>query len=476
MANGNGKNGIEPTALVVFGATGDLAQKKIYPSLFDLFSKGLLPKKFVVIAFGRRDFNDESYRSFVREAIESKKKGSDPSSLTSFLSTVRYIKGDFDDLSTYQKLSDGLADTDKQFNVCANKLFYLAVPPALYETILLKIHKSGLTIPCANGEGWTRVLIEKPFGKDIQTARRLDRLLGKLFKEVQIFRIDHYLAKETVRNILAFRFSNAIFEPIWNRKYIERIEIRAFEKDTVGSRGVLYDGLGALRDVGQNHLLSMLSLIAMEYPKNFSAQELQKARAQVVKNFASFGSSAIKKIVRGQYRGYTAESGVAADSQTETFFSLTTYLKGSRWKGVPIELSAGKGLSENRAEIRVHFKDVDSGARDVVTNRNILTFRIQPDEGISILFWVKKPGLKETGVHPQTLSFNYADTPETTMLPDAYEQVLYDCLRGDQTLFASTDEVEAAWKLVTPVLEKWGKNTVVQYDCGASFENIIKNS
>src|SRR3989344_353304 len=430
MANGNGKNGVEPTVLVVFGATGDLAQRKIYPSLFDLYQKGLLPKKFLVIAFGRREFSDESYRTFVRESIQKRKGEIEKSAIDPFLSTVRYIRGEFENMDSYKGLSDVLVETDVRFNVCSNKLFYLAVPPTLYELILTKLSKSGLSIPCANGEGWTRVLIEKPFGRDIETAHKLDRLLGKLFKEVQIFRIDHYLAKETLQNILAFRFSNALFEPLWNRKHIERIEIRAFEKEKVLNRGSLYDGLGALRDVGQNHLLSMLALIAMEYPKDFSAQEMQKQRANVIKNLIPLSSSEIKKVRRAHYRGFTEVEGVDISSKTETFFSLTARLKGSRFKGVPIELSAGKALEEDRAEITVYFKDVVYAAHDIPSKRNVLTFRIQPDEGISILFWVKKPGITENAVHPQTLSFKYADAKETLHLPEAYEQVLLDCIRA----------------------------------------------
>jgi len=473
MTNGNGKNGVEPTVLVIFGATGDLAQTKLYPSFFDLYVKGFFPKKAVIIAFGRRDLTDESYRRFVRDAITQAKGERDAGKLESFLGMVRYVKGMFEDKDSYRRLAESLGSADQAFNVCSNKLFYLAVPPSLYELILLNLSRSGLTIPCGNGEGWTRVLIEKPFGKDIETARKLDRLLGKLFREVQIFRIDHYLAKETIQNILAFRFANALFEPIWNRKNIERIEIRVFETEGVNSRGALYDGLGTLRDVGQNHLLTMLALIAMDYPKIPSATATQKERARTLKKLTLFGHAGVQKVIRAQYNGYLSENGVSKDSDTETFFSLTAEIRNARWKGVPIELSAGKALSENKAEIRVHFKDVNCGPGDIVCNRNTLTFRIQPNEGISILFWVKKPGVDIRATHPQTLSFNYADAPETRMLPNAYEQVLYDCFRGDQTLFASTEEVEAAWKFVTPLLEKWKKNELKRYEKGTTFEKLI---
>ncbi len=473
MSNGN-KNGVEPTALVIFGATGDLARKKLFPALFDLYGKGKLPKKFQIICFGRRELSIEQYREFIKAAIQDKKKDVDTASFNDFLNTIKYVRGLFEDDTSYKGLSDELARADHNFNVCSNKLFYLAVPPTLYELILNKLSHSGLTIPCSNGEGWTRVLIEKPFGKDTETARRLDRLLGKLFNETQIFRIDHYLAKETLQNILAFRFSNAIFEPIWDNKHIERIEIRILEKNGIEGRGAFYDGIGALRDIGQNHLLTMLSLVTMEYPKGYTVPAIRKERARALSQLIPISGSSVRKVVRGQYEGYRSEQNIAPDSDTETFFSLTAYLRSKRWKGVPIELSNGKALSEDKAEIRVYFKDVNCGVGDVKCNRNILTFRIQPNEGISVVFWVKKPGF-ENETHPQVLSFNYGDAPETKQMPDAYERLLYDCIRGDQMLFASTEEEEAAWKFVTPILERWAKNPMRNYKKGSSFENVIKN-
>ncbi len=473
MNNSQKNGGVEPTVMVIFGATGDLAQTKLFPALFDLFQKGLLAKKFKLVAFGRREMDDIGYQAFIRDAILTRRADSAKEGLEGFLTSIRYVKGDFNELESYQNLAEALANTDREFNVCSNKLFYLAVPPSLYELILTKLSRSGLTIPCGNGQGWTRVLIEKPFGKDTETARRLDRLLGKLFKEIQIFRIDHYLAKETVQNILAFRFSNSLFEPIWNRKHIERIEIRAFEKSMVGERGALYDGLGALRDVGQNHLLAMLALITMNAPKTYTASAIQKERARVLRKLSLYDSAGVKKVVRAQYRGYQEEKGVRQQSDTETFFSMNVGIRVTRWKGVPIELTAGKAMDEDKTEITIHFRDVDCGPGDIICNRNVLRFRIQPKEGISILFWVKKPGVQVRDTHAQELSFNYADAPETRILPNAYEQVLYDCVRGDQTLFASTDEVEAAWRLITPILEKWGKNEIKSYTPGASLHEII---
>ncbi len=458
--------------LVIFGATGDLAQSKLYPALFDLFSKNVLPRKFSITAFARREYTDETYRQFVRAALVARKSSAPEKALDDFLGLIRYVKGDFDDDASYHALATYLSKVDADFNICSNKLFYLAVPPSLYENILNRLSSSGLTIPCGGDEGWTRVLIEKPFGNNIETARRLDQLLGKLFDESQIFRIDHYLAKETLQNILVFRFSNSLFEPIWNRTYIERIEIQMYEQASAAGRGAFYDPIGALRDVGQNHLLAMLSLITMEYPENFSATAIQKERARVLKALTPITGSLVRKVVRGQYEGYRQEKGVQESSTTETFFSLVAFVKNSRWKGVPIEISAGKALSQTKTEITIHFKDVSMSSQDVKTNPNRLTFRIQPNEGISILFWVKKPGF-ENVARPEELSFNYADNAETKLMPDAYERVLYDCVRGDQTLFASTTEMEAAWKFITPILSRWKNNPLRTYRKGEAVENII---
>ncbi|OHA17675.1 MAG: glucose-6-phosphate dehydrogenase [Candidatus Taylorbacteria bacterium RIFCSPHIGHO2_01_FULL_46_22b] len=466
---------IEPTVLIIFGATGDLARRKLYPAFFDLFVKGLLPKKFAVLAFGRREFTDTSYREFVSEALGERLTKASVELSQKFLSGIHYVQGQFEDNQAYERLSERLGAIDREFNVCSNKLPYLAVPPNLYELILRQLARSGLTIPCADGKGWTRILIEKPFGKDSETATRLDRLLTKLFSENQIYRIDHYLAKETIQNILTFRFSNAIFEPLWNRKNIERIEIRMFEKDHIGSRGAFYDSIGTLRDVGQNHLLAMLSLIMMEYPKTLDAVHIRKVRARVLKQLVAVSGPALRKVIRGQYAGYRQAAGVGVASDTETFFSLTTGIRNSRWRGVSVELSAGKALSETKTEINIHFKDVDCGIGDVKCNRNMLTFRIQPNEGISIVFWVKRPGF-DMVPQAQTLSFNYADSIDAHLMPDAYERVLIDALRGDQMLFASTEETEAAWKFITPIIERWTKNKLLEYPEGISFEQLIAKS
>ena len=470
------ESGIGPTIFTIFGATGDLAQKKLFPSFFDLYLKKILPEKFLIAAFARRQYSDDSYRELVREAVLLKKHDVDQQKLSDFISNVVYIKGNFEEMQSYDNLAVRLNEQDNIFGICSNKLFYIAVPPNLYELIFTNLSKSGLTIPCkSKDEGWTRILVEKPFGKDAKTARHLDKMLGKLFEENQIFRIDHYLAKETIQNILTFRFSNALFEPIWDNKHIDRIEIKMLEHNVVGNRGSFYDGIGALRDVGQNHLVGMLTLVTMDYPTDLSSESIRKERAKILKQLSLSDRKNINKnVTRGQYENYLSEPGVATNSKTETFFSIETRIKNKRWQGVPILLTSGKALDVFKTEINIYFKDVNCGKSDLKCNRNVLTFRIQPNEGISVNFWVKKPGFAANEVYEKSMSFNYADSLDTKLVPDAYERVLYDCLHGDQTLFSSTEELEASWKFITSILENWEGNELITYKKGSNLSNLIK--
>jgi len=450
-----------PFVLVIFGATGDLARSKLFKALAALSSKGWLAN-FRVVAFGRRDFDDMSYRQFVfREALQ----GDSQSAV--ILEKISYVKGEFKDASSYRRLGDKLSSVDaKEFKKCSNKLFYLAVPPVHYEVIISELSLSGLTIPCGGDLGWTRVLLEKPFGSDLETAKRLDLLLAKHFKEEQIFRIDHYLAKESLQNILAFRFSNSIFEPLWSRKFVERVEINFFEERTVAGRGLFYDGLGALLDVGQNHLLAMLSLIAMKKPKDLSAGALHKERAKVLGRLKIFcGQEGVFR--RAQYEGYRSESGVAPDSEAETFFTVAAAVLNLRWRNVPFLLSAGKALNESKVEIRIIFRKDDGRL-----NQNELIFKIRPSEGIAIKFFAKKPGLGSEEIEEKILSFNYDDDAGKNKASDAYEKVLYDAVLGDQTLFASTAEVSAAWKFIAKVRGHWKQAPLKTYKKGSRVEEI----
>lgn len=448
----------EPTTLVIFGATGDLAQRKLLPALFHLFSNGYLPEAFSIVGLSRDTFSSEQYRDFVEEVITKRAHHHRVDELADFLTHVEYRSGLFEEMETYLELGRTLSMLDEGiFNTCSNKLFYLAVPPSSYESVFDHLAKSGLTIPCGGDEGWTRVLVEKPFGRDLATAQALDAKLGKLFQEEQIFRIDHYLAKETVQNIISFRFANALFEPVWNTDSVDSVTIRMWETIGVGQRGSFYEDVGALRDVGQNHLLQMLALTAMDDPKILAADAIRSARLDILKKLKPITGAALHdRVVRGQYESYRMEQSVAAASETETFFRVMAHVDTKRWRGVPFILEAGKKLAENKVEIVVRFKEPVScvcPAEDQ-HHQNELTIRIQPDEGIILKFWAKKPGL-EMDLEPRNLSFFYKESAEDKQLPDAYEKVLYDCIRGDQTLFASTDEVAASWRFITPILETW---------------------
>jgi len=458
-----------PTLITIFGATGDLSKKKLLPAFFDLYAQGVLPKTFKIVGFSRSERTDEEFRRFAKRAIERKGHNHSRAKVREFLNMLHYHSGLFEDPKSYGLLGDHFLDLDKKFGNCSNKLFYLAVPPVSYEMILTNLANSGLTIPCSSKTGWTRVLLEKPFGEDIKEAEKLDKMLSLLFKEEQIFRIDHYLAKETTQNILSFRFSNVLFEPIWNNKYIEKVELKLFETGGVEGRGSFYDGIGALRDVGQNHILQMLSAIAMENPGTNSAEDIRTERARVLKAIAPIELKNLKRnVARGQYMGYKNINGVRKGSDTETYFRIEANVNTPRWRGVPFHLEAGKKMKEKKVEINVFFKKTESCLCPPDTeqhHQNILTFRIQPDEGISVLFWAKKPGLAAE-LEEKKLSFRYKHTEE--LLPDAYERVLFDSITGDQTLFTSTDEVNAAWKFVTPILKNWKHIPVHKYREGFS--------
>ena len=440
------------TTIVLFGATGDLAKRYLLPSLYDLYSRNMLPEQFHIVAFARKDFCEETFRQYVIDEV----KISDQE----FLKHIRYVQGDMMKQEGYEILGDFLNSCDQEMKVCSNKLFYLSIPPSLFDDVFDHLKQSGLTTPCANPEddasSWARVLVEKPFGFDQEEARYLDTKLGKIFDETQIYRIDHYLAKETVQNILTFRFANMFFDPAWNNKYVESVEILMHESVTAEDRGSFYDGIGALRDMGQNHILQMLALVAMEDPKILDQDKIREARAEVLSKLSiRKDSEGNDMALRAQYQGYRETEGVKDDSQTETFFRIELLINNDRWQGVPFILESGKGLPKKHTEIKVNFKERASCvcAENETEKSNQIVFRIQPDEGITAKFWAKKPGFSfET--EEKDLSFDYS---KDDRLPNAYERVLFDAMRGDQTLFASTDEVTAQWNIIMPILVEWRK-------------------
>lgn len=460
---------MQPTILTIFGVTGDLANRKLFPALHDLFLKGVLPKELRIIGFARKENTDESFRTIVLDSIKKK----NPNTLVSneFLSLFSYVRGELDDRASYDMLSSTLEGIDRDFfKTPSLRLFFLSVPPTLYETVARLLARPGLMMHTG---GESRILLEKPFGRDAETAEKLDSLLGSLFNEKQIFRIDHYLAKETVQNILTFRFSNTLFEKIWNKDHIERVEIFLHEKIDLGTRGNFYTDVGALRDVGQNHMLQMLALIAMEPPERFSPEGVREERARVLESLVVPTEEQVAQFVRAEYDGARTESGLGME--TETFFRIHATVNSDRFRGVPFILESGKALSESKAEIRVKFKKEVRGlcsiGEEFCDRQNTLVFRIQPDEAITLSLWVKDPGLLGK-MREQTLVYAY---PRETgvVFPDAYEKVFFDALMGNLTLFASSREVKASWHFITPILTQWTSLPLLTYKKGSSANEIV---
>lgn len=442
-----------PTILIIFGATGDLMERKLLPAIFHLYQNCFLPKMFQVIGFAKENFREKEYRNWLRKNL--RKKG-----IEDFFKKFSYQPGLFENIENYFQIGKRLGQIDDQFRTCANKLFYLAVPPNYYETIFKNLARSGLTKPCGPKEGWTRVLVEKPFGQDLAMAKKLDRLLGQLFKEIQVFRIDHYLAKETLQNILVFRFANSVFENIWNKDFIEKIEIKLLEKAGVEKRGSFYDTLGALRDVGQNHLLQMLALVTMDMPSTLTPEAIREKKLAVFKSLPKLSAREIKiQTIRGQYQGYRKIPGVSPNSQKETYFKIKISLTSPRWQGVSIFLESGKKMKRDLTKIEITFKEKKScpfclPGREY---KNTLCFHIHPKEGITYCFFAKKPGTK-MAIEKKELHFYYQDEyPREKPLPE-YERLLIDAFVGDQTLFISTAEILAMWEFIDPILKNWKKN------------------
>lgn len=452
-----------PTIFTIFGSSGDLAKKKLFISLFDLYSNEMLPDRFAIVGFAHSDYDDHSFRDYVQEILVGHTEDYDHDDIEKFISSISYVQGSFTDSEAFSALSEKLIALDDAIGQCTNKLFHLAVPPRFYDDLLRNLAHSGMTIPCSDDSGWTRVLIEKPFGKDAVTAQELDALLGKLFKEEQIFRIDHYLAKETIQNILMFRFSNRIFDPVWNHEHVEKVEIKLWEDIDVADRGAFYDGIGALRDVGQNHLLQMLSLIAMEHPGEFTSKEIHKSRARVLGDLCM---SDTEHLMRGQYEGYCDIQDVADDSETETYFHITAQINNDRWKDVPFILESGKALHKKLTQIVVTFREPEPcfcvGPEH--TQNNKVIFDIQPEEKITVRFFAKEHGLL-TNIAQKDLAFSYHADREVREI-DAYEKVIYDAIIGDQVLFTNTDEVKHAWAFISSVMEKMQDVPLTTYKRG----------
>ncbi len=493
LATGLGGMGLPPVRVtapftaVVFGATGDLTARKLVPALFRLWKGGFFTAPFAVLGVGRRDKDDARFRADLRDAAHSLAGVEVAADWDRFAGSVYYHRADFSAAEGYADLARRLGEVEAGSGNPGNRLYYLATDPDHFPSIVEQLAGAGLLTPAA-GQPWTRVVVEKPFGRDLASALTLDRHLRRFLGEEQIFRIDHYLGKETVQNLLAFRFGNGIFEPLFNRRYIDHIQITMAEVDGMtGRRGAWYDRTGALRDVVQNHLLQLLALVAMEPPASLGADDVRAEKVKVLRSLVPLRDADVpRRVIRGQYgpmlidgqdhRGFRDEEGVAVNSATETFVALRAEVDNWRWAGVPFLLRAGKRLPRRVTEVAVEFKRAptglftapvrggglcdrgcDCGATCECCNAgvqpNTLAFRIQPDEGISLSFAAKRPGMR-LALGPVRMEFGYAESFDKPV-PEAYERLLLDAIRGDPTLFLRSDEVTAAWEFVTPILEAW---------------------
>ena len=458
----------DPCAFVLFGATGDLAHRKVIPAIYQLWRTNLLPAEFSLVAVARRPYTNETFAAEVRASVEkfSRVQPIDESAWSELASRITYQQLDFADDAGFDQLGQKLDELDVKGGTAGNRLFYLATQPSQVTEIVRQLGRVGLDKEI-RGAGWRRLIVEKPFGRDLDSARLLNHEVHKVFRESQVYRIDHYLGKETVRNLMVFRFGNGIFEPVWNRSFVDHVQITVAESIGVENRGAFYEETGASRDILQNHLLQLMTLVAMEPPASFQADALRDQKLQVLRAITAPDADEVRKnIVRGQYgpgwvggeaaAGYHQEPEVDPESETETYVAGKFSIDDWRWSGVPFYLRAGKRLPKRATEIAIQFKDVPLRLFRESTGDpapNVLAMRIQPDEGIMLRFAAKVPGL---GLDVRTVNMDFAyDTAFVVDSPDAYETLILDALLGDASLFTRADEVEAAWSVVTPIINAW---------------------
>ncbi len=459
----------EPCIMVIFGASGDLTKRMLMPALFKLYAEKLIPKNFTVVGFSRKEMDHYVFRDAMKEAVSDfgKAESLPEGTWEEFKKNIYFIPADFDDLNSFYNLKKELECFDKEKNINGNRLLYMAVPPDALQNIITNIGKSGLN-KCDNENSWTRIIIEKPFGHDLESAVALNKEISEYFSEKQLYRIDHYLGKESVQNILVTRFANGIFEPLWNRNYIDHVEITSAEGIGIENRGNYYDHSGALRDTVQNHLLQILGYVAMEPPSTFESKSIRDESLKVFQSLRPIKVDEVQKmVIRGQYTdsvirgkkvsGYREEKDVAKESRTETYVAMKFFIDNWRWGGVPFYIRTGKRLPTRVTEIVIHFKATPhhlfKQEKEIAASHNMLVIRIQPDEGILIKFAMKVPG---AGFRIQNvdMDFHYSDLGNTE-LPSAYEKLLLDCMLGDSTLFIRADAVEACWKFIQPILDAW---------------------
>jgi glucose-6-phosphate 1-dehydrogenase len=438
---------IQPQAIVVFGASGDLTKRKLLPAFYNLFVRGLMPKGFVIVGYSRTEMSDEDFISDARDHIKEYSRHAPEGQVwADFARHLSYIPGDFSQPYAMKGLAEHLERLDEEHGTHGGRFFYAATPPAAYPDIVRRLGEVGLNRNA-------KIVIEKPFGRDLQSARELNATIHEVFDETQVFRIDHYLGKETVQNILAFRFANGMFEPIWNRRYIDHVQITVAEKIGIEGRGAFYEQTGNIRDMISTHLFQTMTFVAMEPPISFEPERL---RDETVKALRATQLCDPRKVIRGQYRGYRQEPGVSDESTVETFSAMQLDVDNWRWAGVPFYLRTGKALKEKVSEITLKFRKVPfnvfKGTDVELSKRDHLTIRIQPNEGISIAFNAKQPGpgMKLGRV---TMEFDYAEDFAQAEIADAYELLILEAMEGDHSLFIRQDGVERAWEILQPVLE-----------------------
>jgi glucose-6-phosphate 1-dehydrogenase len=470
----------DPCTVILFGASGDLAKRKVIPAMYDLAQHDSLGERYTIVGFARTPMTDESFRTTIGEAAKtiSEVGPIDPAKWKDFSSNLYYSAGEYGNPDSYTQLAKRLAELDAQKKLGGNRLFYLSTPPEVYPDIVEQLGRAGLARP-TNPNSWVRIIIEKPFGRDLASARELNKIVLNVFEEKQVYRIDHYLGKDTVQNLLVLRFGNGIFEPLWNRNYVDHVQITAAETLGVERRGGFYETAGALRDMIQSHVLQLTSLVSVEPPASFDATAVRNEKIKILQSIRPYNLEMVaQSVVRGQYApgsldgkklaGYRDEMGVNPKSRTETFVAMRVLIDNWRWAGVPIYLRTGKRLAKRTTEIMIQFRcapHIVFRDRDIEPNRLVLN--IQPDEGISVSFSAKRPGT-EMSIGNVTMNFSYREGFGGASR-SAYATLVNDCLRGDATLFDRGDSVEAAWSLVDPILDVWGAArtaTVPMYAAG----------
>jgi glucose-6-phosphate 1-dehydrogenase len=470
----------DPCTVILFGASGDLAKRKVIPAMYDLAQHNSLGERYAIVGFARTPMTDDSFRTTIGEAAKtiSEVGPIEPAKWNDFSSNLYYSAGEYGNPDSYAQLAKRLAEIDAEKKLGGNRLFYLSTPPEVYKDIVEQLGRAGLARP-TNPNSWVRIIIEKPFGRDLASAKELNKIVLNVFDEKQVYRIDHYLGKDTVQNLLVLRFGNGIFEPLWNRNYVDHVQITAGETLGVERRGGFYETAGALRDMIQSHVLQLTSLMAVEPPASFDATAVRNEKLKILQSIRPYNLQMVaQSVVRGQYApgnsdgkklaGYRDEPGVSPNSRTETFVGMRVLIDNWRWAGVPFYLRTGKRLAKRTTEIMIQFRCAPHLVfrdRDIEPNRLVLN--IQPDEGISVSFGAKRPGT-EMSIGNVTMNFSYREAFGGTSR-SAYATLVNDCLRGDATLFDRGDSVEAAWSIVDPILDVWSAartGTVPTYAAG----------